>query len=259
MRQRTGMAVLAAVLVGGLSSAGASAGVALSDACVAANDPIYDGRYADSAIDGPGLLAGFDTGEVLTVHADDPAVSVIAMFVNSSRILVGQPPETVIEHLFVSEGPTSARWTAFADVPTAVPADWVVECTSSLIPVLSPYGFIAVEGPAGTTATGFLPVTLSAPSDDVVTVDWNTVDDRPAPEATSGSDFVAASGTLTFQPGQTEAFVPIEILGDGIVEPPLYGGEWGIVEFSNLVGATLDTDTFFGAGLFIIRDSPPSG
>ena len=47
----------------------------------------------------------------------------------------------------------------------------------------------------------------------------------------------------------------IEFLGDTDVDPPLLWGEWGLVEFSNPSdNALLDTNTFFGHGLFIIID-----
>jgi hypothetical protein len=51
----------------------------------------------------------------------------------------------------------------------------------------------------------------------------------------------------------------IEVLGDTVDEPPLYGGEWGLIEFSNASpNAVLDTDRFFGFGLFVIVDDDPT-
>jgi hypothetical protein len=69
-----------------------------------------------------------------------------------------------------------------------------------------------------------------------------------------GSDVAAASGTVTFAPGETTQYVSIEILGDTIDEPPLLYGEWGLVGFNNPSYATKDNSWFFGLGLFIIID-----
>ena len=75
--------------------------------------------------------------------------------------------------------------------------------------------------------------------------------------ATAGVDYVAASGTVTFAPGETSQTVPITVLGDTIDEPPLLSGEWGLVSFSNpSANATLDT-SFYGLGVFVIVDNDP--
>ena len=115
---------------------------------------------------------------------------------------------------------------------------------------------ISPEGDAGSTSWN-LPVTLSSPSGFTVTVNWSTVVAAGSGLAQSGTDFVAGSGTVTFQPGETVKNVPLAILGDTVVEPPLLWGEWGLVGFSNLTNATLDTSGLFGLGLFIIVDDDP--
>ena len=117
-----------------------------------------------------------------------------------------------------------------------------------------PSGVGVTEGNAGTTVVS-VPVHLSGPMPEPVTIDWSTVDVPSNPlVATGGTDFVAASGTVTFAPGETTQYVEIEVLGDTVDEPPLLYGEWGIVSFSNPVNATLDTSGFWGLGLFIIID-----
>ena len=64
------------------------------------------------------------------------------------------------------------------------------------------------------TASGFT-VTLSNPSSSTITVHYATSDDT----ATAGEDYTAASGTLTFMPGDTSKPIPITILGDNVNEP----------------------------------------
>ena len=70
------------------------------------------------------------------------------------------------------------------------------------------------EGNAGTVAATFT-VTLSAASDQTVTVDYATADGS----ATAGSDYQAASGTLTFAPGETSKTITVLVNGDRLAEP----------------------------------------
>lgn len=65
------------------------------------------------------------------------------------------------------------------------------------------------EGDAGTTEFVFT-VTLSEPSDEAVTVDFNTVDGT----ALAGEDYEEASGTLTFEPGTTSQTITVLVNGD---------------------------------------------
>ena len=123
-------------------------------------------------------------------------------------------------------------------------------------PVIHPGVATVLEGDSGSQVVN-VPVTLSNPSATPVTVQWTTVDTGAAGIATAGADYVAASGTVTFAPGETTASVPITVLGDVIDEPPAYLGEWGLVSFSNpSANATLDT-SFYGLGIFIIVDNDP--
>jgi len=69
------------------------------------------------------------------------------------------------------------------------------------------------EGDAGSTPATFT-VSLSAPSGKTVDVGWATADGS----ATAGSDYAAASGTLTFAPGETTKTITIDVLGDTVVE-----------------------------------------
>ena len=51
-------------------------------------------------------------------------------------------------------------------------------------------------------------VALAVPYDQAVTVDFNTLDGS----AVAGVDYVAISGTLTFNPGETSATFTVELL-----------------------------------------------
>src|SRR5207244_5532868 len=68
----------------------------------------------------------------------------------------------------------------------------------------------------------------------------------------TGSDFVAASGTLTFAPNVKTQFVAVTVLGDTIVEP----NEAFTVKLSAPSGATLGPATGTGT---ILDDDPSNG
>ena len=84
-----------------------------------------------------------------------------------------------------------------AYTPSAVVALCVPGSPGCQPPVLEPGAANVVEGDSGTTAID-VPITLSRAIGSPVTVDWSTT-----PGQASASDFVAASGTLTFAPGET--------------------------------------------------------
>jgi Calx-beta domain len=66
-----------------------------------------------------------------------------------------------------------------------------------------------LEGKNGKTLFVFT-VTLSAAYDQAVTMSFRTVDGT----ATTGSDYIAKTGTLTFAPGETTKTITIEVKGD---------------------------------------------
>jgi chitinase len=100
------------------------------------------------------------------------------------------------------------------------------------------------EGHAGTVNATFT-VTLSAAYHQVVTVDYLTSDSG----ATAGSDYQAASGTLTFAPGETEKTISIAVLGDQLFEP----NETFTVSLTNPTGALIADGT--GIGTIVNDDS----
>ncbi len=112
-----------------------------------------------------------------------------------------------------------------------------------VIPVLVPGSASVAEGDTGTTILN-IPVTLSEASNVAVTVQWTTVNNT----ATAPSDYTAASGTLTFAPGQTAKTVPVVIKGDTTIEPD----ELVLVAFSNATNATIGG--FYGLGVGTIRN-----
>ncbi len=93
------------------------------------------------------------------------------------------------------------------------------------------------EGNSGTTDFTFT-VTLSSAYPLTVTVNYATRDIS----ALAGSDYVAASGSLTFLPGETTHTLTVQVLGDTLFE----GSELFFVDLSSPVNAVLGDPT--GAG-----------
>ena len=86
------------------------------------------------------------------------------------------------------------------------------------------------EGNSGTTPAVFT-VTLSAPSGRTVTVNCATANGT----ATAGSDYTAASGTLTFPAGSTTQTIAVPVLGDTTVE----ASETFVVRLSRATNASI--------------------
>ena len=102
------------------------------------------------------------------------------------------------------------------------------------------------EGNAGTTNAVFT-VELSRASSQVITVDFSTADGT----ATAGSDYVASSGTLTFNPGETAKTITVVVNGDTLSET----NETFFVNLSNAVNATILDGQ--GGSTIINDDNPP--
>jgi chitinase len=98
------------------------------------------------------------------------------------------------------------------------------------VPSLSIADMSVQEGNAGTRLMTFT-VTLSAAAAGTVTVAYFTADGT----ATAGSDYVAASGTLSFAPGETSKTLQVTVKGDTAVE----GNETFTVRLADATGATL--------------------
>ena len=100
-------------------------------------------------------------------------------------------------------------------------------------------GGAATEGNAGTSIVRFT-VRLSRAPSTPLNVAWTTADAT----ALAGSDYVAASGTLTFAAGETAKTVDVLVNGDRIYE---------IDETFSLLAGT----SAFGTGRIINDDEPP--
>ncbi|MBX3745853.1 MAG: DUF11 domain-containing protein [Verrucomicrobiae bacterium] len=101
------------------------------------------------------------------------------------------------------------------------------------------------EGAAGTTTNAVFRVGLSRPSSLAIKVEYLAV----GGSATLGVDFRAASGSLIFEPGQTEREVVVVVIGDDLPEPD----ETFVVQLSDPVGARIGRSQ----GIGTIRNDDP--
>ncbi|QDU19695.1 Calx-beta domain-containing protein [Urbifossiella limnaea] len=113
-------------------------------------------------------------------------------------------------------------------------------------PSLSITGVTQAEGDSGTTAYVFT-VTLSAASGRAVSVNYATADGT----ATAGGDYAAASGTLTFAPGETAKTVTVLVTADALDEDD----ETFTLGLSGATNATIATGT--GTGTITDDDAAP--
>ena len=130
----------------------------------------------------------------------------------------------------------------------AVGFDWIIDPR----PVIRPGSAGVWEGDSGSQVVS-VPLTLSEPVSQPVTVAWTTIDGT-APIASHGSDIAAASGVATFAPGTTTTTVEITVHGDTVDEPPAWLGEWAAIAYSS-PSANADLFLgFYGLGILIIAD-----
>ncbi|HLM55630.1 MAG TPA: Calx-beta domain-containing protein [Pyrinomonadaceae bacterium] len=100
------------------------------------------------------------------------------------------------------------------------------------VPSVTVQGASGSESPSGDT-TASVSVRLSNPSSQTITVNYASADGT----ATAGSDYVAANGALTFNPGETQKTVTFTIKDDAVDETH----ETFVVNLSDPVNATVAT------------------
>ncbi|NUM75586.1 hemolysin, partial [candidate division KSB1 bacterium] len=137
---------------------------------------------------------------------------------------------TILPQYPVQDGRWGTAFGSFAFAPT---------------PSLSINDVSVTEGNTGTVNANFT-VTLSAASENLVTVDYITANGT----ATAGSDYVASLGAVTFPVGSTTQTITVVVNGDVIDEP----NELFFVNLSNPTNAPIADDQ----GLGTINDDDPA-
>lgn len=152
---------------------------------------------------------------------------------------VVEADETFLVHLTSATGATIATPQATGTI--------VNDDQPPPLPSISISNATVTEGNSGTVNMVFT-VTLSQASTSPVTVKYATADGT----AVAGSDYNAASGTLTFAAGETSKTITIAVRGDTLVE----GNETFRVVLSNASGATISSGG--GTGTITDDDPPPT-
>jgi len=93
------------------------------------------------------------------------------------------------------------------------------------------------------TSSAIIQVELSAPSSERISVSYATSN----VDALAGEDYISASGTLTFEPGQQQRIFTVSIIEDSLPE----ADEVLILNLSNAVGAIIETPD----AQLVIRDN----
>jgi hypothetical protein len=166
-----------------------------------------------------------------------PGVSSLPINVSVTGDTLSEPNESFFVNL---SSPTNATIAKAQGSITIVDND-------ALLPALSIADISVVEGNSGTSAAVFA-VSLSAASAQSISVNYATANGT----GTAGSDYVAASGTLTFAPGTTTQSITVTINGDTTLEPD----ETFSVNLSSPVAATIADAS--AVGTILNDDDPPA-
>jgi len=199
--------------------------VAGNRAIFAANDPANGTEpwVSDGTVAGTHLLRDISPGTLGSFPSDLTSVRGFVYFSaaddlhgNEVWVTDGTPEGTKLA-ADVEPGPTAsfphqyveAGGRLFFTATTTATGNelWALPLPTALRLTVNDIGI--AEGDSVSTTARFT-VTLSAPSTQPVTVDYVTSDGT----ATSGSDYDAASGTLTFAAGETSKTIDVRVLGD---------------------------------------------
>ncbi len=118
------------------------------------------------------------------------------------------------------------------------------------VPTLLPTSGSVIEGNSGTRTLN-IPVYLSKPSAQTVTVHYTTFNVAPNYIAAVPQDYYAASGTLTFAPGVTKQNIPVTVVGDRVKE---VNGDSFLVALSDATNANIGGIAGIGVGHIIDDD-----
>ncbi len=113
-------------------------------------------------------------------------------------------------------------------------------------PAISVVNAFRTEGASGTSGNALIDIKLSNPSSQTITVAFATANGT----ATAGTDYVATSGTVTFNPLETTKTISVQVNGDNLDEL----NETILMNLTSPTNATIATPQ--GVGTIVDDDGP---
>lgn len=224
----------------------------------------YDGVIAVASIQSDGAISGFSNYGATSVDIGAPGSGIYSSLPTNTYgsydgTSMATPHVSGAAALYKSVYPTAtaeevkdallngARPTASLNgkVVTNGRLDVVSSLALAPVPKISITDEEVIEGNSGTTSMTFS-ISLSRASTNTITVNWATVEDT----ATAGVDYLSASGTLTFAPGELVKTISVDVVGDLDVELR----ERFKVVLTNPTNSIIRTP--FGTGEIISEDLP---
>ena len=198
-------------------------------------------------------LSGPSTDPVTVSYATAPGSAVApADYASTSGVLTFNPGESSQQIVVLVQGDTVNEANETFSVNLSGATNATISDSSALGTItdndtstITIAAASVTEGNSGTVNAAFN-VTLSPPSGSTVTVDYTTVNGS----ANAPADYVANSGTITFNAGEVSKQIVVQVVGDIVIEP----NETYSVNLSDPTNATI-AGSGFGVGTITDDDS----
>ena len=219
-----------------------------------ANVTVTEGNSGTTSAAFNVTLSATTTSTVTVAYATAPgSATAPADYASTSGTLTFNPGETAKQVTVQVEGDTLSEANETFSVNLSAATNATISDDSGLgtitdndTPTITIGASTVTEGNSGTVNAVFN-VTLSAPSGNAITVNFDTADG----EATAPADYLSNSGVVTFNPGQTSRQVTIQVAGDTLSE----ANETFSVYLSGATNATI-AGAGFGLGTITDNDTP---
>ena len=208
----------------------------------------FPGAGAPAAPSSCGLLRASVTADSSGGFTDGLSIQQVII---DAPALVGQGG-TTYDCLAAPSGPCRVVAAEAVDFPGTAAASPVSMALPPPPPPVALPGVGSVpEANSGTTSLQ-VPLTLSQASTQTVTVPWTTlsVPGAPSSQADPATDYIPASGTVTFNAGETSKTATIQVNGDTLVEPD----EYIVVSFHDPTNAVMGGSWGLGFGVIVNDD-----
>ena len=230
-----------------------SGGPAPNPSLVIANATVTEGNSGSTNAVFTVTLSAPSTNTVTVNYATAPGSAVAPTdYTSTSGTLTFNPGETALQVIVQVQGDTIGEANETFSVNLSGATNATIADNSGLGTItdndtssITIAASTVTEGNSGTVNAVFN-LTLSAPSGSAVTVDFATA----AGSASAGTDFSAAAGTVTFNPGEVSKQIAVQVVGDIAIEP----NETYSVNLSNPTNATI-AGAGFGLGTITDDDA----